>query len=648
MKVIRFILSVFFCFAIGGLLAQSNQALQTLKESLNTITVPSEKANVYNKLAELSIADSVQFIQYIKLAQAAIKDAPVDSIAAKSNALLSQYYSGLNQFQLAYVHANTALSLSLKSGSKLQLGIHTMLLGRVMNQWGKKDSSLILFEKAEQVFRKIKAQNELAACLNNIGFTLSELGRKEDAMQYFMDGLKISESLNDQPSLASSYNNFGKFLMESRNLKDAKLYLEKSIVLCRQINDQMTLGKALVNLGNVYVTDLKYDKGIELWIEADSVFEKIQFKRGIQAVNNNLGAVYLRKHDFAGAIPYLKKALEIAAALKTNSGVALIQQNIGFAYTYLKNYPEAKSWFLQAEATALLYSDKYTLGEIYKHRSSYDSAVGDFKHAYFYQLKYDDIKDSLLNEKISRQISELQLKFETEKKERLIQQQQFSISKRNYWIAGIAGLLILSTLLGFSYHRRNQLRQEKRLQFEIIKQQDFATKAIIEAEENERKRIAGDLHDGIGQMMSAAKMNLSGFQSRMKFVDDHEAQAFDRIIALVDESCKEVRAVSHNMMPNALLKSGLSSAVKEFIDKIDSKMLKVNLYTEGLNERLDANVETVLYRVIQECVNNVIKHAKANTLDIALIKDNEGIAATIEDNGVGFALSATDAQSGLA
>jgi two-component system, NarL family, sensor kinase len=105
---------------------------------------------------------------------------------------------------------------------------------------------------------------------------------------------------------------------------------------------------------------------------------------------------------------------------------------------------------------------------------------------------------------------------------------------------------------------------------------------------------------------------------------------------LVDESCKEVRSVSHQMMPNALLKSGLASAIREFIDKIDNRILKINLYTEGLDERLEENTETVLYRVIQECVNNVIKHAGANQLDISLLKDPDGISATIEDNGKGF------------
>jgi two-component system, NarL family, sensor kinase len=211
--------------------------------------------------------------------------------------------------------------------------------------------------------------------------------------------------------------------------------------------------------------------------------------------------------------------------------------------------------------------------------------------------------------------------------------------KRNYWLAAITGLLLVVGLLAYSFYRSNKLQQAKKLQATIMQQQDMATKAIIEAEENERKRIAGDLHDGVGQTMSAAKMNLSSIESRLDFKNDDDKIAFEKIVHLVDESCKEVRSVSHNMMPNALLKSGLSSAVKEFIEKIDNRILKVNLFSEGLNERLNTNVETVLYRIIQECVNNVIKHSGANELDISLIKDADGIAATIEDNGKGFVVA---------
>ena len=180
-----------------------------------------------------------------------------------------------------------------------------------------------------------------------------------------------------------------------------------------------------------------------------------------------------------------------------------------------------------------------------------------------------------------------------------------------------------------------------------MRQQELSTRAVLEAEEKERERIAKDLHDGVGQIMSAAKMNLSSFENEIKFLEPHQKEKFEKIISLVDESCKEVRTVSHNMMPNALLKAGLSAAIREFIDKIDTKVLKIDLYSEGLNERLESNLETVLYRVIQECVNNVIKHSGANHLDISLIKDKDGISATIEDNGKGFDARESKAFEGL-
>ena len=175
----------------------------------------------------------------------------------------------------------------------------------------------------------------------------------------------------------------------------------------------------------------------------------------------------------------------------------------------------------------------------------------------------------------------------------------------------------------------------------------MATKAVLKAEEAERKRISGELHDGLGQLFSAVKMNLSALADHIQFEDHHGEKMFEKTLSLVDESCKEVRVISHQMAPNILLKSGLATAVRDFIDKIDSRKLKVNLSTFGLNERLDQNIEMVLYRVIQEAVNNVIKHAEANTLDIQLSKDEEGVNAMIEDNGKGFDSNALENVEGI-
>jgi signal transduction histidine kinase len=175
----------------------------------------------------------------------------------------------------------------------------------------------------------------------------------------------------------------------------------------------------------------------------------------------------------------------------------------------------------------------------------------------------------------------------------------------------------------------------------------MATRAVLEAEEAERQRIAKDLHDGVGQMISAAKMNLSAVESGLNLQTAEQKLAFENIIQLVDDSCKEVRSVSHNMMPNALLKNNLAAAIREFIDKLDQRVIKVHLYAKGLEERLDLNIETILYRVIQECVNNVIKHSGADTLDITIIKEPAELTATIEDNGNGFDTSDKEKFEGI-
>jgi signal transduction histidine kinase len=101
------------------------------------------------------------------------------------------------------------------------------------------------------------------------------------------------------------------------------------------------------------------------------------------------------------------------------------------------------------------------------------------------------------------------------------------------------------------------------------------------------------------------------------------------------------------MMPNALLKNNLAAAIREFIDKLDQRVLKVHLYTEGLDVRLEKNMETILYRIIQECVNNVIRHSGADTLDITILKEPGELTATIEDNGKGFDTNDKEISEGI-
>lgn len=326
-------------------------------------------------------------------------------------------------------------------------------------------------------------------------------------------------------------------------------------------------------------------------------------KLGIASCYKNIASCYLKNKEYDLAINYLNKSILLFKKINTKD--------------YLR------------EAYGLL-------ANVYEEKKDLNNSIKFLKQSAVF-------KDSIYNKQQSDKISELQIVYETEKKLNQINKlnqenkiQKLTVAKRNTYLIISLGTLIITILLGFLFYNQYKLKQEYRLQTEIIKQQDLATKAVLEAEEKERKRIAGDLHDGVGQLFSVVKMNLSGLLDRLKPSNIQDNLLAEKTIALVDESCKEVRNISHQMMPNLLLKSGLASAIKDFIDKIDKESLNVNLQTVGLNTRLTTNIELVLYRVLQETVNNVIKHAEASQLDIQLVKDALSITATVEDNGKGF------------
>jgi two-component system NarL family sensor kinase len=227
-----------------------------------------------------------------------------------------------------------------------------------------------------------------------------------------------------------------------------------------------------------------------------------------------------------------------------------------------------------------------------------------------------------------------------------IANQKLEVQKREIQLISLGIILLLILLITYFIYNRRKLKAKAQLQEEINKQQELAARAVLDAEERERRRIAGDLHDGVGQMLSAALMNLNGLLQKLNLKGDASLQA-EQTLSLVNDSYDEMRSISHQMMPNALIKSGLAIAIKDFLNKIDKDVIKISLETVGLKQRLDEQTETVLYRVIQETVNNVIKHSEANQLNIVLIKDDEGVSVTIEDNGKGFDKTKTNLKTGI-
>jgi len=592
---------------------------------------------------------SPNFSQPQKIIDSILKILPTqkDSVLVKSYNELTWQYRTVNRNQgIGYGEKAIVLSKQINFATGEAQAYNDLGILYMDNQ--EMDKAIASYAKAIPIREKLNDKKGLAAVYLKIGIVYQKSGRFDKALENGLKSLETYEALKDDYGIATALNNVGIANQNIGNVDAALRYHERALSLREKINDRSGLATSYLAIGNIQFLNNDLPKAKYYTEKADSMGTLVNNYEVMATAAHNLAAIYEKTGPFEKGLDYAETALSIREQLGDVKAVVSTLNVWGTLLIKTKQYKPAEEKLLQAlQLSDTLISCLPEKPRIYRSLIDLYEATGDYKKANEMGRLQIQYKDSIYTADMNLRFSEMETKYETAVKEQEIQQQRFEIAKRNYWIAAIAALLLLGSLLGYSYYRRFKLKKEQQLQAEIMHQQDMATRGILEAEENERERIARELHDGVGQMMSAAKMNLSAMEGDLAFTNANQKNAFDRIVNLVDEGCKEVRTVSHQMMPNALLKKGLASAIREFIDKIDSRILKVDLYSEGLNERIDTNTETVLYRVVQECVNNVIKHSGANHLDISLIKDTDGISVTIEDNGKGFDTQQKSASEGI-
>ena len=525
----------------------------------------------------------------------------------------------------------------------------TFITGRIATVRGNYDLAIKYFKESLQLAENEKHDSITASSLHGIGNSLWQLGKHAESLENLFKALRIREKADDYNGIVNSKINIGMVYQSQNKWPLAETYVKDAIEILKQHYNPTSQLLAMHTLANIYGPQGKIKEAFAIDEEGIVLAEKTNNEFAKAFFFDNMGNCYLYGDppDYKNAFEYFKRTLQIDSSFGNKKQMSDSYVNMGSVFFEQKKYADAIPYLLRS--ITLAEESGYAQGKL-KALHMLATALrqsGQPNEAFATLEKAIKTKDSLVNSSSESRIAEMQTVYETEKKQQQINLQQAQISKKNFMLVAIVILALLLGLLGLSALRRARLKQKARLQTEIMNQQELASKAVIEAEEDERQRIARDLHDGIGQMMSAAKMNLSAFESGIQFKNKEQQQSLEKIIGLVDESCKEIRTVSHNMMPNALLKNNLATAIRDFIDKIETKSLQIHLFTEGLDERLDSNREIVLYRVIQECVNNVIKHAEAGTLDISIIRDKEGISATIEDNGKGFDIGNKDNFDGI-
>ena len=293
----------------------------------------------------------------------------------------------------------------------------------------------------------------------------------------------------------------------------------------------------------------------------------------------------------------------------------------------------------------VLISTYQWMAELQESRKDYKSAIG-------WQRKYKTLQDSALGQRQLRIISGLDIEYETEKKDLelsektlIIERNEALLSKRNYFIVALTGALISAFVFLFLYRqsqRQKRIISEKNaaVQKEKLKQlkkekQVIALKSMMEGQEKERGRMAKDLHDGLGGLLSSVKLHFNNIRTDNENLQ--KSADFQKALELLDTTSSEARKIAHNLMPEALKKFGLIEALRDFCNNIsNSANLVIDFQSYKMDIRLAEAKEIMIYRVVQELVNNIVKHAKASEAIVQLMCNDNKLHLTVEDNGVGF------------
>jgi two-component system, NarL family, sensor kinase len=350
-----------------------------------------------------------------------------------------------------------------------------------------------------------------------------------------------------------------------------------------------------------------------------------------------LGQIQKKKGMLKEAEQSLLASIKISENNKYNENMVNNNRYMGLLYSEIGKNTEAEYYLNQALKYTLKVGDPYSVMHTYAALSRHYITRHDFKNGDLYANMATMVGDSLYKEENNEKLAAYEAKYESSKKEAEIATQNLQLVNQRQWIFGLIGL-VLFTALGFGlFYTNRQAKQKAQFDAEKLKLQTEKTSAIVEAEERERIRLAKELHDGVGPMLSIAKFQLENAISQTKFNSIEQESLFQNTNTMIDDAAREIRTVSHDLMPNALLMQGLVSAVREFVGRLSlSGKVKVLLDVANLDERLPQLTETVLYRVLQKLVGNIIKHSEATQVQIQLIRNENELTMMIEDDGKGF------------
>jgi two-component system, NarL family, sensor kinase len=623
---------------------------------------------------------------------------PVESNFKQEEKTLDQAekFSSQFQFDSAIYYYDLALKEAIKKeNNELQIAYINKQKGTGLIYLGQLDSALVYLGNAKQIAEQIKNDTIHALTNLNIGYIMFKQGKTDLAETLFNQSLEQYESVADTIGMAKAYNLLTILYKYTGDFDKGIGTALKACYYFERLDQIPFYTRSLINLGNIYeklgeydtayscyqicknislelgihaqalktfinMAVIDFDNGIKLdkegkkeeaikkylkskenYLEAITISKELNDNESLSLCYSNISAIFRIFSEGKEAINSSKEALSISTALGDMNGQVHALKNLGLSYILVKNYQKAKDYLIQSLDLARIAKHKEDQKEILKSLSELYEKMGDYNTALSYHRLAAAMQDSILDDEKVRAIKENEARFELmhlrdQNKIKELEKKKIRFERNLSFGIGITIIVLLVLLIIFfrMRARKNRIIAAQRIQKLEDEKKLMAARSVLVGQEKERERIAHELHDGIGVLLSTASIHFSSVESK---ANKETGEMLKKANQLLKEAGKEVRQISHNMMPGVLSKFGLKEAIEDLFEDIEEAgNLKVDLALTCGDERLAENMEIMIFRVVQEMLNNTLKHAEASKISLYISRGEDEIIIDFVDDGKGF------------
>lgn len=494
----------------------------------------------------------------------------------------------------------------------------------------------LFFKKAEESFSTdsdLKIQ-----LLAGLSFAKNISGNYSEGLQKGLEALSISEKLNKKTDKGKIYNIIGGIYSSMDNVKMAAFYFEKALSESQSQKNEFQKLMVLNNLSIVYSKIKDVNKAHSYHKQAIEVIEKNKSAEKLYGAILYIthGYNFILKRQLDSAEIYVNKSIKLCKNNldKNKYAYAYALTNLGYIQMCKHNFVESENNLKEALKLSIEQSDHYIRYRIYQILANLRFAEGNYREGLSYQESSFSLRDSITSKENIIKISELEAKYKTAEKERQLAESQLEIAQKRNWIIGLSIALASLIALGLAYWKNRETKQKAILQaIELEKQRE-----ILKVRELERQRIAKELHDSVGSQLTVVSTSLDNafFLAENNQLFPQKLENINSEVRQAAQSLRDTIWATHN---TTILVSQLYARMQHYLSKISENNSNLTANSERIGDDFELNAIQALniFRIFQEAIQNIQKHAKASKITTSIGIDNQQFTLKVIDNGKGFA-----------